>query len=68
MIAQIKPAQPHLIVHHPDSLESAEHRFDAGQPTHGLFVWPIGIGKRKVDARLYRPAVAHFVEQIVHRC
>ena len=43
-----------------------EHRFDAGQPGHGLLLFAIGIGQGKVDARPHRSALPHFVEQVSH--
>ena len=42
----------------------AQHRFDTGQPGHGLLLFAIGIGKGKVDARTHRLALQHFVEQV----
>ncbi len=66
MMAQVEADERHVVAHQPDLLALAEHRFDAGQPGRGLFLFAVGISKGKLDARPYRSALTHLVEQVSH--
>jgi hypothetical protein len=63
---EIETDQRHVLAQQFDVLESAEHRFDAGQPGNGLLILAIGVSEGKADARSHRLASPHFVEQVVH--
>ncbi len=67
VVAQIEADERHFVAHQPDLLEPSEHLLDAAQPGHRLLILTVGIGKGKIDARLHRLALPHFVEQAVHR-